>query len=109
MNITQSLKLAALALLVTVGFTACSEDDPTPTPDPTPDPVAPARGEGGFFVLCQGNQGQLDGTLDYFSTDDQSNRVPNIFTFVNDKSLGDTPQRPVLYGSKPCLRRRKYG
>ena len=100
MNITQSLKLAALALLVTVGFTACSEDEPTPTPDPTPDPVAPARGEGGFFVLCQGNQGQLDGTLDYSSTDDQSNRVVNIFTFVNDKSLGDTPQRPVLYGSK---------
>ena len=45
------LKWAALMLLVAVGFTACSEDDPTPTPTPTP-----VRGESGLYVLNQGNK-----------------------------------------------------
>ena len=94
MNITKSLKLAALALLVTVGLTACSDDDPAPAPTPA------TRGESGFYVLCQGNQNQLDGTLEFFTSADEAGRTKNVFSSIKNKSLGDSPQRPVLYGSK---------
>lgn len=88
------LKYAALALLVSVGFTACSDDDPI-TPQPTP-----VRGEGGFYVINQGNMGVLDGTLDFFTADGQT-RTAEIFKTANDKkSLGDSPQKPVIYGSR---------
>lgn len=87
------LKYAALALLVSVGFTACSDDDPI-TPQPTP-----VRGEGGFYVINQGNMGVLDGTLDFFSADGQT-RTASIFQTANGQSLGDSPQKPVIYGSR---------
>lgn len=94
MNIFKSLKLAALSLLVCAGFTACSDDEPTPTPAPA------LRGQRGFYVLCQGNQNQLDGTMEFFSSTDEASRTSNLFYTANQKSLGDSPQRPVLYGSK---------
>ena len=93
------LKFAALALLLSAGFTACSEDDPAVGPSPNPDPVIPTRGEGGFYVVNQGNMGVLDGTLDLFSADGQT-RTAGIFQSVNNQSVGDSPQKPVIYGSK---------
>ena len=38
------LKFAAIALLLTIGFTACSDDEPTPTP-------YHPRGEKGCYVV----------------------------------------------------------
>ena len=94
MKIFKNIKLVAAALLICAGFTACSEDEPVI-------PTTPLRGEQGFYVINQGNMGVLDGTLDFFSTD--STRSEGIFKAVNNKSLGDTPQRAVLYGSKLYL------
>lgn len=93
------LKFAALALLLSAGFTACSDDDPAVGPSPNPDPVIPTRGEGGFYVVNQGNMGVLDGTLDFFSADGQT-RTAGIFQSANNQSVGDSPQKPVIYGSK---------
>lgn len=93
------LKFAALALLLSAGFTACSDDDLAVGPSPNPDPVIPTRGEGGFYVVNQGNMGVLDGTLDFFSADGQT-RTAGIFQSVNKQSVGDSPQKPVIYGSK---------
>ena len=98
------LKFAALALLLSAGFTACSDDDPI-APSPNPDPVTPdstvhTRGEAGFYVVNQGNMGVLDGTLDFFTADGQT-RTAGIFYSANDKmSVGDSPQKPVIYGTK---------
>ena len=97
MKIFKNIKLVAAALLICAGFTACSEDEPVIPTTPT----TPLRGEQGFYVINQGNMGVLDGTLDFFSTD--STRSEGIFKAVNNKSLGDTPQRAVLYGSKLYL------
>lgn len=93
------LKFAAIALLLSAGFTACSDDDPAVGPSPNPDPVVPTRGEAGFYVVNQGNMGMLDGTLDFFSADGQT-RTAGIFQSVNGQSVGDSPQKPVIYGSK---------
>ncbi len=90
-------KLAALALLVAVGFTACS-DDTTDTPQPAPQPV---RGEAGFYVVNQGNQGTIDGTISYVSlADDAVNTTADAFFAANNQSLGDSPQKAIIYGSK---------
>lgn len=75
----KQLKFAAIALLVAVGFTACSEDDPAPVIPPAPitptDSVAPAdsiinpmRGEAGMYVINQGNSyGNVAGALDFIA------------------------------------------
>lgn len=97
MKFFKNIKLVAAALLICAGFTACSEDEPVIPTTPT----TPLRGGQGFYVINQGNMGVLDGTLDFFSTD--STRSEGIFKAVNNKSLGDTPQRAVLYGSKLYL------
>ena len=89
------VKFAALALLLSAGFTACSDGDPIPHPDP----VVPTRGEAGFYVVNQGNKGVLYGTLDFFTADGQT-RTAGIFQSANGQSVGDSPQKPVIYGSK---------
>lgn len=92
----KQLKFAALALLVAVGFTACSDDDPTPTPTPTPTPL---RGEDGMYVINQGNAyGNVAGSLDFISA--SGVKTDSVFYKANAFLVGDSPQKPIIYGSK---------
>ena len=89
------IKFAALALLLSVGFAACSDD---PTPDPNPE--VPVRGEAGLYVINQGNQGnKLASTINFISADGATN-VSSMFKTANNQALGSTAQKPIIYGSK---------
>lgn len=106
----KQLKFAAIALLVAVGFTACSEDDPAPIIPPAPipptDSVAPAdsiiyplRGEAGMYVINQGNSyGNVAGALDFIAQN--GTKTDSVFFKANGKLIGDNPQKPIIYGSK---------
>lgn len=106
----KQLKFAAIALLVAVGFTACSEDDPAPVIPPAPitptDSVAPAdsiinpmRGEAGMYVINQGNSyGNVAGALDFIAQN--GTKTDSVFFKANGKLIGDAPQKPIIYGSK---------
>lgn len=106
----KQLKFAAIALLVAVGFTACSEDDPAPVIPPAPitptDSVAPAdsiinpmRGEAGMYVINQGNSyGNVAGALDFIAQN--GTKTDSVFFKANGKLIGDEPQKPIIYGSK---------
>lgn len=95
------IKFAALALLLSAGFAACSDnEDPQPSPNPDPDPVLPVRGEGGMYVINQGNQSsKLASTIDFLSVDGSAN-VSSMFQTANNQALGSTAQKPIIYGSK---------
>ena len=89
----------ALCLCVAAGLAAC-EDDETPE---TPPAVQPTRGERGMYVVNQGNSyapTAVDGSISYFSFEEGGTNVSDLFYAANNQSLGDTPQRAVLYGSK---------
>lgn len=88
----KQLKFAAIALLVAVGFTACSEDDPTPN-------LAPLRGEAGMYVINQGNSsGNVAGALDFIAQN--GTKTDSVFFKANGQLIGDAPQKPIIYGSK---------
>lgn len=88
----KQLKFAAIALLVAVGFTACSEDDPAPAP-------APLRGEAGMYVINQGNSfGNVAGALDFIAQN--GTKTDSVFFKANGQLIGDNPQKPIIYGSK---------
>ncbi len=89
----KQIKFAAIALLLSVGFAACSDD-------PTPDPEVPVRGEAGLYVINQGNQGnKLASTINFISADGTTN-VSSMFQTANNQALGSTAQKPIIYGSK---------
>lgn len=93
------IKFAALALLLSAGFAACSDND-DPQPAPNPDPVVPVRGEAGMYVINQGNQtDKLSSTIDFLSVDGTAN-VSSMFQTSNNQALGSTAQKPIIYGSK---------
>lgn len=88
------IKFAALALLLSAGFAACSEND---DPQPSPNPV---RGEAGMYVINQGNQGtKLSSSIDFISVNGTAN-VSSMFQAANNQALGSTAQKPIIYGSK---------
>lgn len=88
----KQLKFAAIALLVAVGFTACSEDDPAPN-------LAPLRGEAGMYVINQGNSGgHVAGALDFIAQN--GTKTDSVFFKANGQLIGDEPQKPIIYGSK---------
>lgn len=88
------IKFAALALLLSAGFAACSEND---DPQPSPNPV---RGEAGMYVINQGNQGsKLSSTIDFISVNGTAN-VSSMFQAANNQALGSSAQKPIIYGSK---------
>lgn len=89
----KQLKLAAIALLASLAFTACSDDDETPAP--IIDPVYTNA-----YVINQGNYyGGVDGSIGVVGIDSLS-YIDNVFYSVNGQSLGDSPQGAVKYGSK---------
>lgn len=100
----KQLKFAAIALLVAVGFTACSEDDPAPVIPPAPitptDSVAPADSiEAGMYVINQGNSyGNVAGALDFIAQN--GTKTDSVFFKANGQLIGDAPQKPIIYGSK---------
>lgn len=86
------LTAASIAML---GLASCSEDDGPSVPDPDYPTVSE-----GAYVLNQGNfynavPGGLN-VVDYNS----SQTAKNVFEQVNGRSIGDTPQCGVAYGSK---------
>lgn len=88
----KQLKFAAIALLVAVGFTACSDDEPAPAP-------APLRGEAGMYVINQGNSyGNVAGALDFIAQN--GTKTDSVFFKANGQLIGDNPQKPIIYGSK---------
>jgi len=88
------IRFAALALLVAVGFTACSDDE-NPVVIPPTDP-APTRA----FVINQGNMySNIAGSVSMLNLED-STVTNGYFKAVNGKVLGDTPEHAVRYGSK---------
>ncbi len=93
----KELKYAAFALLIATGFAACSDDEGSDPVQPTPS----IRGEKGFYVINQGSQGTIDGTISFVSlTDSTNNQVNDQFRAANNQSLGDSPQKAIIYGSK---------
>lgn len=92
------IKFAALALLLSAGFAACSDSNEEPAPNP--DPVVPVRGEAGMYIINQGNQtDKLPSTIDFLSVDGTAN-VSSLFQTTNNQALGSTAQKPIIYGSK---------
>ncbi len=93
------LRFAAVALLASVAFTAC--DDDNANGEDGGKSVTPAAAERGFYVVTQGNQSNgLPGEIDYFTLSEGGTDVSEMFAAVNKQQLGDTPQKPVVYGSK---------
>ncbi len=91
------LRFAAIALLASVAFVACDDDDNTSYAIDG----RPAASVNGFYVLTQGNQySGLPGEIDYFTLSEGGADVSEMFNAVNKQQLGDTPQKPVIYGSK---------
>ncbi len=81
-----------LALAGTVlTFAACSSDDDATTPD-----SGGLKGSQGVYVLCEGSMGNIDGSLDFISSDSTVTR--NVFSSVNGRSLGDTPNDALIEG-----------
>lgn len=91
---------ALLGLVVAAGFTACSDDETTPGTNPV-NPIQPVLpGRTTAYVVNQGNQyGGITGSLDVLSLTDHT-VTSGVFKTVNDRALGDTPQKPVRYGDK---------
>lgn len=85
-----------------LGFviTSCDKND-----EHAEEPVIPGAptASQGFYALTEGNfYSGIEGGLDVINFD--SNRVDqNVFTKANGRSLGDTPQCGVAYGSKIYL------
>lgn len=94
----KKITLKAAFVLACAALAACEDDGPG-IPAPLPDPV----GETGFCVVNQGNMyGGVAGTLDAFSFADSS-YTANCFEAVNGRSLGDSPQQGIVYGSRIYL------
>lgn len=84
--------LAAITI-ATVGLTSCSEDNNEPD-----SPKVEMTKE--VYVLNQGNfYSNIEGGLSVISYE-SATAAKNVFKTANSRSLGDTPQCGVAYGSK---------
>ena len=92
----------ALTLLLSVTLLpSCSDNDEPDNGGKNPDPVAVSYGA---YVLNQGQDyAQVEGSLTYINPADNFSVKNNVFTNVNKRSLGTTPQCGVRYGSKVYL------
>lgn len=83
----------AIALLSTMTFTSCSDDDPSF------DPYFPTTGNS-IYIVNQGNYySGIEGTIGAinYST---GTYVDSLFIRANNISLGNTPQHAIISGSK---------
>lgn len=86
----------SVAAAVAFGMTACSDDNDGPKGN---DDVE-VQGTELVYVLNQGNfYNGIEGGLSVVNLDHKS-VAPNVFKDANRRSLGDTPQCGVAYGSK---------
>lgn len=87
--------ISSAAILLSVFAVACSDDD---DPD-QPLPELPKTSEGAY-ILNQGSYySNVEGMLSF--VDYKTNSVTNsLFTKANGRSLGNTPQCAVVYGSR---------
>lgn len=93
---SKHLKLAACALLIAAGFTACDDDDETTTKTTTYETTTVDCA----YVVNQGNYySGVAGTLDMIDLE-AGTVTSGVFYSVNSQSLGDTPQQAIVYGSK---------
>ncbi|MDR1847577.1 MAG: hypothetical protein LBR17_05620 [Bacteroidales bacterium] len=83
--------VTALALS-SMMFWSCESDE-----NENPNPII--TGENSLYVLCEGNWGYNNATLDLFSIDSNSVQK-DFFAFVNGFGLGDTGNDMIAYGSK---------
>ena len=84
----------AVVLMSTATFTSCDDDDPSLRP------LTPVLSSKGAYVVCTGNlSGKIDGSLTHI--DIATNKAANgAFKAANGRSLGDTPNDGLVYGSK---------
>ena len=97
------LKLAALTLLFSMGFAACSDDDNDYYYNDRPD-NKPSYSNNEAYVLNQGNfYGGIGGSIDLLQFNEDGSKsavVSNYFTTVNKQELGDGPQEGLRYGTR---------
>lgn len=94
------IKLAAIALLLSVGFTACNDDYYY---EENSNNNNPSIGTDEVYALIQGNAfGGIGGSIDKLLVKEgvQSNVVKDFFTKVNEQELGNGPQEGIHYGSR---------
>ena len=92
-----SLPMAVFSLAAILG--ACSDND-ADKPNPNPDPIPDDNSRHGAFVLNQGQYyNAIPGELGFYNL--QNNSFDSrVFYKINGRSLGDTPQCGIQYGSK---------
>lgn len=81
--------------LLALGAASCSDDNNGDTPDPDmPENTL------GVYVLNNGNMGKkIEGDITYYDYTERK-AFQNIFQNANGRSLGNSPQCAVVYGSK---------
>ncbi len=89
---TNSLLLSGIAL-ITLPLVSCNDNN-------DPEPIDEATVKANLYVLNQGNlYNNIPGALTAINTGN-GDVYPDAFSAVNDRSIGDTPQCGVRYGSK---------
>ena len=94
MKIGKFLCFSALAASMTIGFTAC-DDDNSPIDNPDPQPVR----NGVFYILNSGKMGSNNSTLDKYDPEAKE-LLPKVFAATNGRGLGDTANDMLVYGGK---------
>ncbi|MDR1724979.1 MAG: YncE family protein [Bacteroidales bacterium] len=85
--------MVAVIALSCILFSACE-------PDEQNEPTKPSElTENSLYVLCEGNWGQTNSTIDMYSIDSCSVKK-DFFTYTNGQGLGDTGNDMIAYGSK---------
>lgn len=96
-------KKGVIALLSLTLFAACSDDDPTddgPGSGAGSDSGLTVADGTGVYVLNQGSYGYVDGTLNYVDLATGTVERTDLFANANEgRSMGDTPQDILIYGS----------
>lgn len=84
----------ALGCLATFVLTSCDDND-DPEPNPTPEPVSTT----GVYILCAGNYGGNNSTLDFYdpATETLSQKV---FASANGRAIGDNANSMLIHGDK---------
>lgn len=90
-------KLYAMIIMAGAAFTACDDDEEITRPGGT---IAIRNESSGVLILNNGNaESQIDGdfsVIEYFSND----CATGLFESANERTLGATPNRAIVYGSK---------